>query len=165
VGFRDIVAHNVRRLRRRNHWTQQQLADMLDRHKQTVWAIEASRHGINDRLMDDLARVFGVPFVELVREEPEGEEAPESVEPGSWGAGAAGYVAESPGSRGVSGGRSAGFIEPEQVREWIRLAAREAVEEALSQGGARQWRKGNPPGSADSPRRGRSRAKGPDGEK
>src|SRR5690606_7516721 len=36
VGFRDIVARNVRRLRLRNRWTQQQLAERLERHKQTV---------------------------------------------------------------------------------------------------------------------------------
>lgn len=166
MGFRDIVAYNVRRLRRRNRWTQEQLAQLLDRHKQTIWAIEASRQGINDRLMDDLAKVFGVSFSELVREEPHDQEAVEDAEPGSWDGGDAGYVAESRG-RGCAGSeRSFGAIEPEQVREWIRLAVREALEAALAEGASPSGEKGHRAGGADSPPGGRrraSRARGSDG--
>lgn len=69
VRFRQVVAKNVRRLRRHHGWTQKQLAERLQCHKQTVWAIENARQGISDRLMDDLARTFEVDFLELVRHE------------------------------------------------------------------------------------------------
>lgn len=161
MGFRDVVARNVRRLRRRNRWTQEQLAELLKRHKQTIWAIEASRHGINDRLMDDLAKVFGVSFSELLREHP--RDAGEGPESAGWEPGAPGYIAESPAGACSGGGFSPGVLEPRQVQEWIRLAVREALEEALAEGAGRFGRKGSSAGSADPSAGRRRRARGSEG--
>lgn len=129
MRFRAIVASNVKRLRLRNGWTQGELADYLDRHKQTVWAIEAGRHGINDRLMDDLAKLFQVPYAELVKPAPpEGmkyavprprngaEEGPDPV-----------YTAETPGPMSQGEPAEEPFADALWVREWIRLAAKEAA--------------------------------------
>lgn len=129
MRFRAIVASNVKRLRLRNGWTQGELADYLHRHKQTVWAIEAGRYGINDRLMDDLAGVFQVPYWELVKPTP-----PESTAytvPGTYGdteePDQPGYAAESPGPPGQGLPSAEPFAGAPWVREWIRLAATEAA--------------------------------------
>ena len=115
--------------------------------------------------MDDLARVFGVPFNELLREHPqEVEEGPEPAGPEpSWEAGGPGYIAESAAGACSGGGFSPSVIEPRQMQEWIRLAVREALEEALTEGGGRLGREEPSAGGADPPGRRRRRARGSEG--
>lgn len=122
MRFRQLVAKNVRRLRRRHGWTQRQLAERLQCHKQTVWAIEAGRQGISDRLMDDLARTFEVDYAELVRREDESDSDEHR--------GTASGEGEAVALRKDRPGWSWPMI-PEDVHSLIRRVAYEAVRELM----------------------------------
>lgn len=126
LRFRHIVGRNVKRLRLQKGWTQQQLADRLQRHKQTIWAIEAGRQGINDRLMDDLAALFDVPYSELVRTDGLTDlEGVRSRRPQTSAHNPPAAPAPTP--------------PPQPFREWIRMAAEEAAKAAVAET-ARRYR-------------------------
>ena len=161
VRFRELVAKNVRRLRRRHGWTQRQLAERLQCHKQTVWAIEAGRQGISDRLMDDLARTFDVDYYELVRREDEThshehsgtarrEDATASAQErkaGLPGGGLRKEQAAVPEAPAASPSPSLPWpMTPEDVHSLIRRVAYEAVRELM-----REYQVRPPEASADTP--------------
>lgn len=62
----EIVAENVRRLRKAYGWTQAQLAEMLEIPQPAVARIERGERGLNSSTIDALADALNQPVAALV---------------------------------------------------------------------------------------------------
>lgn len=59
------TAARLKALRRERHITQEQLAEMVDRHELTIRLYENGRLGISPRMLDRLAAALGVTAAQI----------------------------------------------------------------------------------------------------
>lgn len=60
------IAENIKRLRIKNGWSQQELADKINKTRTAIYQYETGKNTPRMGVVEDLARVFGVPKSELV---------------------------------------------------------------------------------------------------
>tara|TARA_R110000824_G_scaffold13521_7_gene58809 strand:- start:2805 stop:3176 length:372 start_codon:yes stop_codon:yes gene_type:complete len=83
ITSRELLATNVRRIRRGQGLTQQKLAEIMDRAQARISEIERGSHPVSDRHLDLLAEALVVPVSCLLEEEhhaarlPDEESGPE----------------------------------------------------------------------------------------
>ncbi|MBQ8460112.1 helix-turn-helix transcriptional regulator [bacterium] len=64
-NYNDILAQNIRKLRKKNNYSQEYLAELIDRTREHVNRLETGRETIGFPTFIKLAEVFGVSLDEL----------------------------------------------------------------------------------------------------
>lgn len=67
MSLQDVVARNVRALRRQRSWSQEQLAEATKLHRTYIGAVERAERNVSLHSIAKLARGLGVPAFELLR--------------------------------------------------------------------------------------------------